>query len=246
MDTGQHAIQWLPIDESDKAMPRSTFANASIIKSHDSGRTWIRSERENFDQPMFPGREFSTPFFVDYSSSGRRPDGSDRYVYAASNNGFLENGDSVTLGRVRRDRITRLGAGDWEFFQGGDGLIDSAWKANRGAARPIIETPLKIGESGMAYLPQRRRYLMITWYFPKSIKEEGATGHSVWDFWEAPKPWGPWNRIGSHTWDPEGYYIPLVCPVFQKDNLIYVTTCGDWSKWWEGYQRLTFVPLTLG
>ena len=66
---------------------------------------------------MFPGRTFSTPFFVQHGKDDKRQDDSDLYVYAVSNDGAWNNGSWMTLGRVPRDRIARLAAKDWEFAQ---------------------------------------------------------------------------------------------------------------------------------
>ena len=49
---------------------RQTAQNASIIKSTDHGRTWSRPVGENYQHPIFPGRRFATPYFVEY---GRQP-----------------------------------------------------------------------------------------------------------------------------------------------------------------------------
>ena len=106
---------------------RQTAANASIIRSVDLGRTWTRSARENMDTPMFPGRRFATAYFVQYPPARPRGDGADRYVYAISNDGFWDNGDSMILGRVPRSQIAALRGEDWEYFLSGNGLAASAW-----------------------------------------------------------------------------------------------------------------------
>ena len=79
---------------------RQTAQNASIIKSLDGGKTWTRSEKENYDHPMFPGKRFATPYFVNYGQDGHEAiaDGSDKYVYALANDGFWDNGDDMVLG----------------------------------------------------------------------------------------------------------------------------------------------------
>jgi hypothetical protein len=87
--------------------------DSSIISSPDHGRTW--SSAPELGHSMFPGRTFSTPFFVQYGKDVKGQDESDSYVYAVSNDGAWNNGNWMTLGRVPRNRIARLDAKDWEF-----------------------------------------------------------------------------------------------------------------------------------
>ncbi len=98
------------------------------MKSTDFGKTWTRSAKENRDRPIFPGSRFATPYFVEYGQDGRASvDNADRYVYALSNDGFWDNGNNLVLGRVARSKIGHLGATDWQFYGGRDGMEDSAW-----------------------------------------------------------------------------------------------------------------------
>jgi hypothetical protein len=224
---------------------RQNAKNASIIKSTDFGKTWTRSAAENLDSPMFPGTHFATPYFIDYGRNRLHVDGADRYVYATSNNGFWDNGDSLVLGRVLRSRIGHLNGSDWEFFLGGDGARDASWTSDASKAKPIIEKPGQLGETGAVYLPARQRYMLIGWYYPGgSGYFKGSSNKTIWDFYESPKPWGPWTLIGSHEFSPQGYYCPGVCPKFQSADKVYVTTAGDFNNWWDHY-RLTMVPVDL-
>jgi hypothetical protein len=224
---------------------RQNAVNASIIKSTDFGRSWTRSAKENLDKPMFPGSHFATPYFIDFSKSRLPVDGADRFVYAVSNNGFWDNGDSLILGRVPRVRISQLSGSDWEFFTGGNGLLDANWKRDPASAKAILEKAGQLGETGAVYLPARQRYMMVGWYYPGgSGYFKGASTTTVWDFYEAPKPWGPWTRIDSHRWSPQGYYCPGIYPKFQSAGRIYVVTAGDFNNWWDFY-HLTVVPVDL-
>jgi hypothetical protein len=91
--------------------------DASLLKSTDHGKTW--SAKAELNRPTFPGRMFSTPFFVQYGKDGAgTKDDADKYVYAVSNDGAWDNGNWMTLGRVRKKRIGRLQSDDWEFSMG--------------------------------------------------------------------------------------------------------------------------------
>jgi hypothetical protein len=224
---------------------RQNAVNASIIKSTDFGKNWTRSAQENLDSPMFPGSYFATPYFIDYGRDMVSVDGADRYVYAISNNGFWDNGDFLVLGRVSRTRLSLLNGADWELFTGGDGMIDANWTHDAGRAKPILEKHGHLGETGAVYLPARQRYMMIGWYYPGgSGYFKGSSKTTAWDFYESTKPWGPWTLIDSHTFSPQGYYCPSVCPKFQSANRIYVMTAGDFYNWWD-YYHLTVVPIDL-
>ena len=222
---------------------RQTAANASIIRSTDFGRSWSRSARENMDAPMFPGRRFATPYFI---QSGRfvHGDNAARYVYAISNNGFWDNGDDMILGRVPRSKLAALRGEDWEYFIGADGFAARAWTKNMAEARPVLESPGKLGMTGAVYIPARRRYLMIGWYYPAGGgKLKGAASETVWDFYESSLPWGPWTRISTQRFVPQGFYSPQICPKFLSAHRAYILTAGNWNE--PQYYRLTIVPADL-
>ena len=224
---------------------RQDAVNASFIRSTDYGRTWTRTAKQNRKSPMFPGARFATPYFIDYGQAKPAVDGADRYVYAISNNGFWDNGDTLVLGRVLRTKLADLNGADWEFFTGGKGLNGTNWSPDAAKAKSLLSDPMKLGETGAVYLPARRRYMMVTWYYPNGTGHElGAAHKTVWNFLESPHPWGPWTRVGSHTWFPQGFYCPGICPKFQSASRIYVMTAGDFTNG-LAYYHLTAVPVDL-
>jgi hypothetical protein len=223
---------------------RQTAENASILKSTDLGKSWTRSAEENYDHPMFPGRRFATPYFIQYGygHADVAADNGDNYVYAVSNNGFWDCGDSIVLGRVPRAKLGALDGHDWEYYAGGDGMNAASWSPSMQKAAEILSAPGRLGMTGAVYLAALKRYLMIGWYYPAGGgKMPGAGTHTVWDFYEAPRPWGPWNRIGSYDSAPDGWYSPEICPKFQQQNRVYAVTAGFWEHP-ESY-RLTVVPI---
>ena len=192
---------------------------------------------------MFPGRRFATPYFVEFGRNGAAPPNTGDYVYALSNNGFWDCGDDMIVGRVARSKIGRLEAADWEFFIGGNGDAAS-WTGNMDRAEPILRGPGKFGMTGATYLRRYQRYLMIGWYYPAGGgKMAGAATHTVWDFYESPRPWGPWTKIGSYDSKPSGYYSPQVCPKFQTSENVFAFTAGNWNS--PKDYRLTVVPLKI-
>jgi hypothetical protein len=171
-------------------------------------------------------------------------DNAGRYGYALSNNGFWDCGDDMVLGRVLRSKIASLDGADWEFFTGGDGMRPSVWSRDVNEAKPVIQQPGRLGMTGAVYLPARRRYFIIGWYYPAGGgKMKDAATHTVWDFYEAPRPWGPWTQLGSYESSPQGYYSPEICPKFQTESKVFVFTAGNWNN--PEVYRLAVVPLEL-
>jgi hypothetical protein len=231
--------------ESGDPHRRQIAQNASIIKSVDHGRTWTRSAKLNYHAPMFPGRRFATPYFIQFGRNGASPQNVGDYVYAVSNNGFWDCGDDMIVGRVARSKIGHLDAEDWEYFSGGSGDAASSWTRNMHQALPILTGPGKFGMTGATYLHRYQRYLMIGWYYPAGGgKMDGAATHTVWDFYESPRPWGPWTKIGSYDSQPSGYYSPQVCPKFQTSEHVFAFTAGNWND--PKDYRLTVIPLKIG
>jgi hypothetical protein len=229
---------------------RETQRNATIVRSSDRGRTWSPSPAEALGRPTFPGPTFAAPYFIDYGESTHRPHGADRYVYAVSNNGFWDNGDTLVLGRVARDRLDRLDGADWQFLAAPDGTNNAAWSAKAEDAHPILRRPGRLGRAGVSYLPHRGRYLTIPWHYPAGSgkadwpESTGVTDETVWAFYESPTPWGPWTQIGAHAFFPHGLYVPNVLPSFQSRDKIHVLTGGDFRKPAEFY-KMTVVPVEL-
>jgi hypothetical protein len=233
---------------------RQLAHDGSIIMSTDGGKTWQRSAKENYEHPMFPRSRFATPYFIQYGQDGHEAwaDGSDKYVYALSNNGFWDNGDYVILGRCLRAKMPELNGANWQFYTAGDGAGDAAWSSNVYDAKPVLANPDHLGMTRAVYLPKHQCYFMIGWYYPEgsgkieNVPTKPATQTvTTWDFYVAAHPWGPWHSVGSHTWIPMGYYCPAIWPKFNSadESTIWALTAGDWGN--GAAYKLTAVPLTL-
>jgi hypothetical protein len=231
-----------------------TAQNASIIESSDHGATWTRTATENQTKPMFPGRRFGAPFFVEYQKDGKvrdasgrwvlPPHGGAKYVYALSCDGFWENGNNMILGRVRRDRIGRLDAADWQYYKGGDGLADSSWTSEMNQAALVLNDPGHISMCSIQYLSGLNRYVMLQWYWTTKDQVFDLST-TVWEFYESPMPWGPWKKFHSHTYRPEAFYNPCIASKFISDDgrTMTVLAAGDFKK--HVYYHLHVIPLTL-
>ena len=232
----------------DRKTGRIETVDASIIKSTDHGKTWTRTAAENLSNPMFPGRRFSNPVFIQYGKNASAKDhGSDRYIYAVSSDGPWSHGDYLILGRVLRSKISDLKSSDWEFYKGGgrDGMHDAEWTQDTNLATPILSDPDNVGWTNVTYIPQAGRYLMGQWHWEKGKWHKGTC---TWLLREAPTPWGPWTPVATKVWGDldmyRDYYFPCFVPKFISDDglRLYTFTSG----WYKGPQyRLTVIPIDI-
>jgi hypothetical protein len=237
---------------------RHWWLNASIIKSTDGGKTWTRAAKDNYDQPMFPGHRFATAYFVWYGKNGAaNVDNADKYVYAVSNNGFFENGDDYVLGRVLRSRLAALSPKDWSFYQSGDGLRDASWASSMDEARPILRNERRASMTGMTYIGALHRYIMVLWHYHAINFEQGIRDHdlsTVLEFFEAPKPWGPWTKFKTFDTGNLGWYTPIIGQRFQtpldgSTVKVYMYATGYFTKPEGGLDmslyKFDYMPITL-
>lgn len=237
-------------NKGDPLMRQSSF-NASLIKSTDRGLTWTRSAAENLASPMWPGTRFGAPGFIHYGKNGGSvtQDGADRFVYAISNNGFWNGGDNFILGRVARGKLPRLQASDWTYHAGGQ----DSWTADISKAVPILSRPAKLGWTSPCYIPALRRYLLVSWYVTPTLKKWFEPGEVIYDFHEAPHPWGPWSFVSSLSdrFIAGGHmYGPNICAKFQQAGpdgvrvALFTSGCPFDDKP-AGLYKLWSIPLTL-
>jgi len=193
--------------------------NSSIIKSLDRGRTWQRTA--TFETPMFPGKEFPTPFFVQY---GKDYAGAmDDYVYAISNDGGWNNWNRMILARVPRKKIRELDRLDWEFFGGIACNGAPTWIRESAGAASVFEHKGYTSMAGIQYVPAVKRFVLGQWAYISMYGEGDHPEHTLAPPWtpgprheqsdqtmlclyEAAKPWGPWRLFHSQVeWSPAFY-----------------------------------------
>jgi hypothetical protein len=234
-------------DQAKDPHHRHIFKNSSIIKSTDHGLTWSRSADESYEHPMFPGLRFGAPYFVWYGQNGTASvDNAGKYVYAVANNGHFEDGDDYVLGRVERRKLPNLNGADWQFFTGGNGMSRRNWSSDINQAKPILQDPMNCSMTGMTYIPGLGRYVMVVWHYV--THNISADAHTVNDYYEAPKPWGPWTKFKTVPTEKLGWYVPIIGQKFQKkvdahtvDCVLYPT--GYYLDW--NLYKLDYIPITL-
>ncbi|HZZ58891.1 MAG TPA: hypothetical protein VFE31_13745 [Opitutaceae bacterium] len=224
--------------------------DATIIKSEDHGRTW--SAAPALDRAMFPGRIFANPYFVQYGRDGAAgPDASDRYVYAVSNDGDWNNGNWMTLGRVRRDRIGRLDPADWEFVHGLDAGHRPKWGPRHDNALATFRAPGRTSMTGVQYLAGLGVYVMPQWHYPDlgDPVPEKRWQTTRFELYRAPAPWGPWTLFHSQTFSPQGYYNPGIPAKFIREDgrRFWLIASGDFypSPAGNPYYTINQFPVQL-
>lgn len=229
--------------EDSANLGKETARDATIIKSTDHGKTWSGSESESAAQPMFHGTRFGAPSFIQYGRDGTGGvDGGETYVYAISNDGSWDNGDSIVLGRVRRSDLSRLRGEDWEFYSNGH------WSRRMEDATPVLQEPGHLGNSSSTYIPALHKYILASWYYPNctGYAAPGCDVHrSRWVWYQASKPWGPWTKFWEPEWYPDGYYNPILVNKFLAPDgeSGWIFTAGYfWDLTWY---RLIAAPFVL-
>ena len=238
--------------------------DASIIKSADNGRTWSNGFGTTGDPtgavpPRSPGgtgaesmfaTAFTTPEFINYGkddNAANTADGGNQYVYAISNDGWAYDGSYMVLGRVLRSKIGELKAADWQFYTGpvgGNGMSSADWSSQVSGATHIISAAHQLSQASVTYIPSLRRYVLTSFYFPFNPQwpRGGYTAYTIWAFYQAPHPWGPWTLFYSHptvecyfscdlaSASPIGLYDPALVPKFEATGGLtsIVFTSGDW------------------
>jgi hypothetical protein len=197
--------------------------DAQIIQSRDFGKSW-EPELKTIGQPMFPGRVFAAPAFINY---GRDNEGArDNYVYAISGEGW-DNGSHLRLGRVFRTEI--LNAGKWEWVSSA-GTANPAWSPHLDDAAPVLTHPGYLGYVDMVYLRNLRRYLLLSWHHKVKCNPDSGSELIIYD---SPEPWGPFTLVHhedlweSQELNPYNPRLPLKW--FNHDSLEgWIVFSGSW------------------
>ncbi len=182
--------------------------NASISRSDDHGLTWHKTSR-----PMFTDHRFTTIFFADFGRDSGNAEHAlgprdSSYVYAygmdwnwrASNSGAVPDPVDLYLARVPSDAVQDRAR--WEFFTGPDRRGKPTWSDAIEAKTPVLHDSLRrypdprpglggrltvVSQGGVLYNRALNRYLYTSWTDPS------------FEFYEAPRPWGPWKRFLYHN-----------------------------------------------
>lgn len=219
--------------------------DSTIIKSDDHGATW--SPMPTLNHAMFPGRVFSAPFFIQYGKDGRGA--TDEYVYAVSNDGSWNNGNWMTLGRVRRDRLSQLDSDNWQFIHGYDGRGGVIWQPRCDSSVLIFRNPGRTSMTGVHYIAPLGLYILPQWYYTHLDDDARRWKATCLEFYQAPAPWGPWSLFHTQNFEPEGWYNPCIPAKYinQDGRRMWVFVAVDWTtaNTTNGLYGLWMMEMTL-
>jgi hypothetical protein len=158
--------------------------DAQIVCSKDYGLTWSPDIKE-LEKPMFPGRKFGAPCFINF---GKDNDGArDSYVYTISGEGW-DNGNNCRLARVPNDRIMDRSSWEWVSDFTEDDI--PVWSSIMEEAIPVLSHPGYLGTVDMVYVAAIKRYLLLSWHH--KVKASPGMGSEL-IIYDAPEPWGPFT-----------------------------------------------------
>jgi hypothetical protein len=188
---------------TDENMEKCHGYDAQVFLSRDKGKTWEPDLASVEQSPMFPGRDFGSPAFINYGKD--HAGATDRFVYAVSGQGWA-NGNEFKLGRVDADQIMSSAA--WEFVGGFTRDGAPIWVKDQRAAVPILTDPGFCGYMDAVYVHSIKRYIFLGWHFkierPDKYSPDDGSELAVY---EAPNPWGPFAQVAKLDWE-----TPAVTP----------------------------------
>lgn len=231
--------------------------HSGIMKSEDFGKSWTPRPNDGPALfPLFPGREFPTPYFVQY---GQDYSGAiDEYVYLVSNDGGWNNWNAMKLARVPRRAFSRLDLADWEFFvrYGADGT-NPVWTHRVEEAGAMFEHRGYTGMTGVQYVPAVKRFVMGQWSFI-GVKDQFDRTELCPEAWpwgqddpryhthdqtmlclyESPHPWGPWRWFHVQgDWGPSFYAPNFPSKWFEEGGRrMWIVEAGNYRGSPRGYE----------
>lgn len=210
-----HAVKNIRQNQAIPVKSELPTHNCSILKSLDHGSTWLPAPDDIKGNYTFPGTTFPAANFINYGKDGTgRPtaDQSDKYVYLTSSDMGWSNGDYYMLVRVLKEKLPALNAKDYQFYCGGDGLLDTSWTGDAAKTAHIIDNPGKCGQACVQYNQVLKRYIMVGWFFTEKYMIDNE--YSVLSVYESPTPWGKWTLVGLSDAYPYGWYDPSILGKF--------------------------------
>jgi hypothetical protein len=225
--------------------------DASIMKSLDGGRTWTNpwgtTSADGAAPPwdstlhryraMFPGKQFSAPFFVQYGPGNTHAvDGANKYLYSASTDGYAYNGNYLRLARVPLHKVQDATA--WQFYHGPVGGKRQKWTSSSAGATHVLDAEHGLSQPAIQYVPSLKRYVLLTFYFSHArtdFPRKSETPFTELSFYTAPKPWGPWTKVFRHPGQRSLWCAKSPCQLTERphNRLLDIGQPGDWLGFYD-------------
>ena len=220
--------------------------DASIIRSTDGGKTWTNPwGRTSTDgaapgwlanlhryRAMFPGNEFSAPFFIQYGPGNTQTvDGASKYLYSVSTDGYTYNGNYLHLARVPLNKIQQAKA--WQFYHGRVGGAHASWTSSPVGATRVLQAKNGISQPAIQYVPSLKRYVLLMSTFTRAgpdFPTRAETPYTQFHIYTSPKPWGPWTKVFDHSGQRSIWCTGSPCPLTEQPgaNQLAIGTPDDW------------------
>lgn len=183
---------------------------ATITKSIDGGNTWTW----NTAAPMFDNHVFTTIFFADFGKDGAHAFDGYAYAYGLDGNWRFSARvtDPVDLYLARVPLAAVQDRSQWQFFAGLDPSGQPTWASDIASRAAVLHDTTRIythplnaslspqnmsvlSQGSVLYDAPLDRYVFTSWT------------EYTFEFYEAPKPWGPWRKFlskdfGVYPWFP--------------------------------------------
>lgn len=232
--------------DSDQSVGLQGSFNASIMKSTDGGLTWTNpwgttnaagaappyNKKLGRYQAMFPGQNFSAPFFIQYGPGNTQTvDGGDKYLYAVSNDGFAYNGNYLHLARVPLNKIQTASA--WQYYHGRAGGNGQEWTSSAAGATRVLQAKHFVSQPVVQYVPALKKYVLLSFSYIRgdsTFPNPQENPYSEFRFFTSPKPWGPWTQAYDHTGQRSLWCITAPCQLTQDPDSTSLDrgTPDDW------------------
>src|SRR5262249_14780453 len=152
-------------------------------------------------------------------------------------------------GRVERGHIGHLDPRDWEFVHGFDDRGRPIWRDRLAGARYIFRAPGRTSQASLHYLEPLGLYLLPQWHDTHLDDPQRRWKATRLEFYQAARPWGPWEPFFAQDCEPEGWYDPRIPTKFVSADgrRFWLFVAGDWttSRTDEGYYGLYMIPVSL-
>ncbi len=220
--------------------------DASIIKSTDGGRTWTnpwgKTSRDGAApgwvakvhryRAMFPGNQFSAPFFIQYGpGNSHTVDGANRYLYSVSTDGYTYDGNYLHLARVPLNEVQQAKA--WQFYHGRVGGSGQNWTSSPVGATRVLQAKRGLSQPAIQYVPSLKRYVLLMSTFSRAHPDfptPAETPYTQFHIYTSPKPWGPWTNVFHHSGQRSIWCSGSPCPLTEQpgSNQLAIGTPEDW------------------
>ena len=168
---------------------------------------------------------FGGPSFIQHGRDNT--DAVDGYVYAVSGDQW-DNGSEMRIGRVPKEHILDVNRWEWAIPQE-NGSVN--WTSDLGNSEPVLTLERHLSLPEMIYLPNLRRYILLTWALHKDFSTEAGSELTIL---EAEQPWGPFRLVYyEEIWDnievcPYCPRIPLKW--FDMNSMSgWIVHSGNWN-----------------